>query len=64
MADFKELGRYLGYLDKEMQLANLDLYLSETDEKLVRLAQELPARKKLFQVLGVMAGLFLAILFL
>ena len=64
MADFKELGRYLGYLDKEMQLANLDLYLSETDDKLARLAEELPARKKLFQVLGVMAGLFLAILFL
>ena len=64
LADFKELGRYLGYLDKEMQLANLDLYLAETEEKLARLTQELPARRKLFQVLGVMAGLFLAVLFL
>lgn len=64
MADFKELGHYLGYLDKEMQLANLDLYLAETDEKLVGLSEELPSRKKLFQVLGIMAGLFLAVLFL
>ena len=64
LADFKELGKYLGYLDRGMQLSNLDLYLSEAEGKIERLTEELPARKKLFQTMGVLAGVFLAILFI
>ena len=64
LADFKELGKYLRYLDRGMQLSNLDLYLSETEGKIERLTEELPARKKLFQTMGVLAGVFLAILFI
>lgn len=64
LSDFKELGRYLGYLDKEMQLSNLELYLAETDGKLSRLGEELPAKRKLSRALGLLAGSFLAVLFL
>ena len=34
------------------------------DGKIERLTEELPARKKLFQTMGVLAGVFLAILFI
>ena len=58
----KELGNSLGYLDQAMHLANLEAYGRELDLTIGELTEGLPARKKLFRSLGVMGGLFLAIL--
>lgn len=60
----KELGESLGYLDKSMQLACLDAWGRELDMEIEELTEGLPVRKKLFQSLGIMGGLFLAILLL
>ena len=58
----KELGESLGYLDKAMQLAHLEAYGKELDMAVGELTEGLPVRKKLFRSLGIMGGLFLAIL--
>lgn len=60
----KELGENLGYLDKAMQLAHLETYGRELDMAIEELTEGLPVRKKLFRSLGIMGGLFLAILFI
>ncbi len=47
-----------------MQLDNLEAYGRELDMTIEELTKGLPVRKKLYQSLGIMGGLFLAILFL
>ena len=61
---FSEMGRNLGYLDKDMQLHNLEAYGRELDMTIEEVTKGLPVRKKLCQSLGIMGGLFLAIFFL
>lgn len=56
------LGEVLGYLDLEMQLSSIDLYLEQL-ELGIREAQEAALTKqKLYQSLGVAGGIFLVIL--
>ena len=56
------LGEVLGYLDLEMQLSSIDLYLEQL-ELGIREAQEAARTKqKLYQSLGVAGGIFLVIL--
>ena len=61
---FSDLGRSLGYLDKSMQLAQLEAYGQELDLTIEEVVKELPVRKKLYRSLGIMGGLFLTIFFL
>lgn len=63
IAELKRFGQNLGYLDKDMQLANLEHYHMLLEQRIGELLGVLPQKKKLFQSLGVMGGLFLAILF-
>ena len=51
----------LGYLDREMQLSTLKSFDETLAWKIGELKEGLPARKKLYQSLGVMGGLFLVI---
>jgi stage III sporulation protein AB len=60
----KRMGSLLGYLDKEMQLRALGLYEKELDQELGDTYGKMPEKKKLYRTLGMMAGLFLAILLL
>ena len=56
------LGEVLGYLDLEMQLSSIDLYLDQL-ELCIREAQEAAqTKRKLYQSLGVAGGIFLVIL--
>lgn len=64
IAEFQELGNYLGYLDKQMQTETLRLYQEEIQRKTEELHAGLPIKKKLYQSLGIMGGIFLTILFL
>lgn len=54
----------LGYLDGKMQVHILEAYRKEQERKVLRLMEELPAKQKLFQSLGILGGIFLVILLL
>lgn len=56
-----QLGEYLGYLDIDMQQKALKLYEKELDLLIEDIQREMPQKKKLYQALGVMSGMFLAI---
>jgi len=57
-------GENFGYLDGQMQLKNLELYMEQA-EVLIRKAQkELKDKQKVSSVLSLMCGLFLVILLL
>lgn len=59
---FLQLGSVLGFMDRETQIRNLNLY----EEEIQRLIEEqqcvLPQKKKMYRTLGIMGGLFLAVL--
>lgn len=56
------LGEHLGFLDREMQERNLLLYLEQLDLRIQQLREHKQERCRLYTSLGVMSGLFLAIL--
>ena len=56
------LGDRLGYLDREMQLRQLELLEEEVRRQLEGLRRELPQKKKLCQSLGVLGAMLLVIL--
>lgn len=57
-----QLGENLGYLDKDMQLNTLDLYLSRLDEEIADLTKTAKEKTYLFRSLGIMAGIFISII--
>lgn len=59
---FERLGESLGYLDKEMQINQIDFYLTQLEEMMQQLEEEKKEKKKLYQMLGIMGGIFLTIL--
>ncbi len=58
----KRAGENFGYLDGQMQLKNLELYIGQTEVLIKKAQEELRDKKKLSGVLSVMCGLFLIIL--
>lgn len=56
------LGERLGYLDKEMQLRQLEIFEEELLRMTELLERELPEKKKLCRSLGILGGIFLGIL--
>lgn len=58
----KKAGENFGYLDGQMQLKNLELYIGQAEVLIGRAQGELKDRQKLSQCLSVMCGLFLIIL--
>lgn len=58
------LGETLGFLDKEMQLNTLDLYLETVEEEIQHLFKDMPEKIRLYQVFGITGGIFLSILML
>lgn len=59
-----QLGSQLGYLDMEMQLNTIDWYLEQIQEETKSARENLKRNGKLYQTMGVMAGIFLVILML
>ena len=55
-------GENFGYLDGQMQLKNLELYMEQTEVLIQKAQAELKDRQKLSGVLSLMCGLFLVIL--
>lgn len=58
----KQAGENFGYLDGQMQLKNLELYIEQTEVLIQKAQGELKDRKKVSGALSVMCGLFLIIL--
>lgn len=58
------LGEILGYLDLEMQLSSIELYLEQLEIRIRDAQESLTGKQKLYQSLGVAGGIFLVILLL
>ncbi len=56
------LGSQLGYLDTEMQISTIELYLEQVQEEIKNATENFKRNGKLYRTLGVMAGIFLVIL--
>ena len=56
------LGDRLGYLDREMQLRQLDIFEEELCRRLDFLACQLTGKKELCRNLGILGGIFLGVL--
>lgn len=66
-ADIKSLiraGARLGYLDTEMQIRTIDLYLEELEKECRLAEEEYQGKVKVYRCLGFMGGLFAAVIFL
>ena len=57
-----QMGAFLGYLDKDMQLGTLDLYLQELAGEIKAAQESIPGKQKVCRSLGIMGGLFLVLL--
>ena len=57
------LGEKLGYLAREMQIRQLELYETDFLYLLQNLRKDKEEKKKIYRSLGVMGGILLAILF-
>jgi stage III sporulation protein AB len=57
-------GDNLGYLDKEMQLNTIDLYLSQIEEEIKELSKGVKEKTYMYNTLGILGGIFLTIIML
>lgn len=58
----KRVGENFGYLDVQMQLKNLELYIGQAETLIQKAQEELKDRQKLSGTLSLMGGLFLIVL--
>lgn len=57
-----DFGDHLGYLDKEMQLNTIELYLEQLEEEILNAQNNLKRNGRLYQSLGIMGGILITIL--
>lgn len=57
-------GENMGYLDKDMQMNTLDLYISQLEVEIEELSKSVKEKSYLCNGLGVMAGIFISIIML
>ena len=55
-------GEYLGYMDLEMQMRQLSLYENNLEAEILKRKAEVSGKKKLYQGIGILGGLLLAVL--
>ena len=58
----KRLGDNLGYMDKQMQIDSVELYLQELEEKIEILLDELRQKGKLYYTLGISFGIVVVLI--
>ncbi len=64
LADLGQLGENLGYLDKEMQINTLDLFISQVEEEITDLSRNVKEKSYLYNSLGVLGGIFITLIML
>ena len=57
----KELGENLGFLDKDMQMNYINLYLENLSLSIAENQDKVQADEKLSRVLGILAGIFIIV---
>ena len=57
-----QFGENLGYLDKDMQMNTIDLYLAQLEEVIVDSSKTVKEKTYLFNTLGIMGGIFITII--
>lgn len=55
------LGETLGYLDREMQLKTIDIYVEQLEHELEEAITTMKEKTRLYNMLGVLSGLFLTV---
>ena len=58
----KAIGMQMGYLDEQMQLGTIDLYLEQLSFVIEKAREELVMKKRLCNCLAVTGGIFLVII--
>lgn len=56
-----QFGESLGYLDKEMQMNTMDLYLSQLEDEIKEMTKTVKEKSYIYNTLGIMAGIFIVI---
>lgn len=57
-----QFGENLGYLDKDMQMNTIDLFLSQIEDEIKDLSKNIKEKAYLCNTLGIMAGIFIIII--
>ncbi len=57
-----ELGESMGYLDKQMQINSIDLFIDNLETQINEIYGKLEGNTKLYRALGVLSGLLITIL--
>lgn len=58
----KNMGSNLGFYDREMETGAIDLYLEQLKIQIENMQEEIPEKKRIFRCLGIMGGLFAAVI--
>ncbi|GHU61182.1 hypothetical protein FACS189418_0400 [Clostridia bacterium] len=64
LQDLQSMGENLGYLDKDMQEKQFQLYFARLEEQIQEGKKEYQKKGKLYPSLGVMSGILFVIIFL
>jgi len=62
LSELKDLGTQMGYLDTDTQLGVLKLYTEKLDLRIQTIRGGLAPKKRLCNCLGIMSGIFIAII--
>ena len=60
--NLKHFGENMGYLDNEMQIHSIDLYIEELEYEISKMTEQMATNTKVFKCLGIMAGMFVVIM--
>lgn len=55
-------GESMGYLDKDTQMSTIDLYISQLDTEIDELTITVKEKTRLYNLLGIMGGIFVTII--
>ncbi len=64
LAGLGQFGENLGYLDKDMQINTIDLYVSQIEEEIKDLSHNVKQKSYLYNSLGILGGIFITIIML
>ena len=59
-----KIGDIIGFLDKKLQIENMDNYIYELDESIHRISQEILEKHRIYRTLSVMVGIFIVLVFI
>lgn len=57
-----QFGENVGYLDKDMQMNTIDLFISQLEDEIKELSKTIKEKAYMFNTLGIMAGIFIIII--